>query len=54
VPGQFLPGADNAFLTSAIFALTALAVAVLAVVRFPRGSAVEPRSDEVAEMAEAA
>ena len=31
VPGQFLPGAEPAFLTSALFALTALAVAVLAV-----------------------
>jgi MFS family permease len=41
VPGQFLPGADHAFLTSALFALTAFAVAVLAVVgehRRPAGA----------------
>jgi hypothetical protein len=36
VPGQFLPGAEHAFLTSSIFALTALTVSVLAVVRVAR------------------
>jgi hypothetical protein len=38
VPGQFLPGADHAFLTSASFALLALMVAVLATMRL-RGAA---------------
>jgi MFS family permease len=35
-PGRFLPGADHAFLTSAGFALTALVIAVLAIVRLRR------------------
>jgi sugar phosphate permease len=50
-PGQFLPGADHAFLTSAIFALTALLVAVLAVTRVRRRTPVESRSPEVAKAA---
>ena len=43
-PGRFLPGADHAFQTSAIFALTALTVAVLGVVRLRlrRRQVVEP------------
>jgi predicted MFS family arabinose efflux permease len=36
VPGRFLPGADHAFLTSAGFALAALAAAVLATARSGR------------------
>ena len=57
VPGQFLPGADHAFLTSAIFALTALAVAVLGATRVRRAPAAGRRSDadsQVAEVADAA
>ena len=45
VPGRFLPGADHAFLTSAAFALAALAVAVLAVLRLPRARAVAPEPE---------
>jgi EmrB/QacA subfamily drug resistance transporter len=41
-PGQFLPGADHAFQTSALFALTALAVAVLGRARLRRRPVVEP------------
>ena len=56
VPGRFLPGADHAFQTSAIFALMALAVAVLAVVR--TRSAVVPQPVEAptepAQLADAA
>ena len=57
VPGQFLPGADHAFLTSAVFALTALAVAVLGATRVRRSPAAGDRSEaagEVTEVAEAA
>jgi EmrB/QacA subfamily drug resistance transporter len=54
VPGRFLPGAESAFLTSALFATTALAVAVLAVVRVRRAPAPEAGRDELPEMAEAA
>jgi len=41
-PGQFLPGADHAFQTSALFALTALAVAVLGRARLRRRPVIEP------------
>ncbi len=52
-PGEFLPGAQSAFLTSAVFALTAFGVAVLAASRARRGSgaapaAVEPEADDLA------
>jgi MFS family permease len=53
-PGRFLPGADHAFLTSALFAVIALAVAVLAVVRVRRAPVTEAVSAETPEMAEAA
>jgi predicted MFS family arabinose efflux permease len=42
VPGRFLPGAEHAYLTSAAFAATALAVAVLAAVRRPRTTSAVP------------
>jgi EmrB/QacA subfamily drug resistance transporter len=44
-PGRFLPGADHAFQTSALFALTALAVAVLATARRHRRPVSEPRPE---------
>jgi EmrB/QacA subfamily drug resistance transporter len=53
-PGRFLPGAGNAYLTSAAFALTALAVAVLATVRVRRAPATAPDAVEAEEVAEAA
>ena len=52
-PGRFLPGADHAFQTSALFALTALAVAVLGVVR-RRRTAPAASGHEASELAEAA
>ena len=60
VPGQFLPGADHAFMTSSLFALIALSVAVLAIVRLrrPRADRVEPEGGSPAtgsmELTEAA
>ena len=54
VPGQFLPGADHAFLTSAIFALTALAVAVLGATRVRRAPTAGARSEAAGEVVEAA
>ena len=57
VPGQFLPGADHAFLTSSLFALTALAAALLGSTRVRRVAAAGPLPEagtEVPEVAEAA
>jgi MFS family permease len=46
VPGRFLPGAEHAFLTSALFAATAFVVAVLATVRVHRAAATAAESTE--------
>jgi EmrB/QacA subfamily drug resistance transporter len=53
-PGQFLPGADHAFQTSALFALTALAVAVLGVAPLRRRPVSEPCPEQQHDLAEAA
>jgi EmrB/QacA subfamily drug resistance transporter len=55
-PGRFLPGASAAYLTSAAFALIALTVAVLAIVRFRRAPATAPEPEQArpTEVAEAA
>jgi EmrB/QacA subfamily drug resistance transporter len=53
-PGQFLPGADHAFQTSALFALTALAVAVLGVAPIRRRPMSEPCPEQQHDLAEAA
>jgi MFS family permease len=54
VPGRFLPGAEHAFLTSALFALVAFAVAVLAVVPLGRAAATEAEAVDVMDVPEAA
>jgi MFS family permease len=54
VPGRFLPGAEHAFLTSALFALTAFAVAVLATLRLHRTTATATAPAEAHDVAEAA
>ncbi|HET8614363.1 MAG TPA: MFS transporter [Actinomycetales bacterium] len=46
VPGEFLPGAERAFETAGLFALGALAVTLLAVVRLRRPAVVDLRSPE--------
>jgi EmrB/QacA subfamily drug resistance transporter len=46
VPGEFLPGAEHALQTSGLFALGALAVTLLAVVRLRRPRVVDLRSAE--------
>jgi EmrB/QacA subfamily drug resistance transporter len=55
VPGRFLPGAEHAFLTSALFAVTAFAVAGLATVQVRRVAATAPApvesDDDVAQAA---
>jgi len=48
-PGQFLPGVDHAFQTSALFALMALTVALLAVVRLRRRTTVEAPAERLPE-----
>jgi predicted MFS family arabinose efflux permease len=48
-PGQFLPGADHAFQTSALFALTALAVAVIGSARLRRRPVTEPCPEPCAD-----
>jgi MFS family permease len=53
-PGRFLPGADHAFQTSAIFALTAFLVAALTATRLRRAPVVATEPLEAPEPAEAA
>jgi MFS family permease len=48
VPGRFLPGADHAFLASALFALIAFMVAVLAAVRSGRSQDAQPTPAQAA------
>jgi EmrB/QacA subfamily drug resistance transporter len=48
-PGHFLPGADHAFQTSALFALTALTVAVVGSARLRRRPVTEPCPEPCAD-----